>query len=76
VTLAAIDLNQAQKHADSVGVQTLPTFVVRWMAVASTISPPCLLQIALDACSSRRSDIYALLVEMTQEIARRRYALT
>jgi hypothetical protein len=36
-------LNQAQKHMDAAGVETPPTFVVWWMAVAATIPPPCTL---------------------------------
>ena len=35
-------LNQAQKHVDAIGVETPPTFVIWWMAMAATIHPPCL----------------------------------
>jgi hypothetical protein len=36
-------LNQAQKHVDAIGVETPPTFVVWWMAVAATVPPKCAL---------------------------------
>ena len=35
-------LNQAQEHVDTIGVETLPAFVIRRMAMAAAIPPSCL----------------------------------
>src|ERR1035437_11074413 len=69
-------LNQAQEHVDAIGVETLPTFVIWWMAMAATIHPPCLSLIPLDACRLCRADVYMLLVETAQEMARHCETLT
>jgi hypothetical protein len=55
---------------DAIGMQTPPSFVIWWMAMAVTIPPPCLLQIRLDACCPRLADVNMLLVEIVQEMAR------
>jgi len=61
---------------DAIGVETPPTFVIWWMAMAATIPPPRLLQIILDACGLRRADVNLLPIETTQEMARHSDTLT
>jgi hypothetical protein len=69
-------LNQAQKHVDTIGVETPPTFVIWRMAMAAAINPSCLLQILLDACRLRRADLNMLLVETAQKTASHSDTLT
>jgi hypothetical protein len=63
-------LNQTQEHVDAIGVETPPTFVVWWVAMAATIRPPCLVQIRLDACCFRLADVNMLFVEILKEMTR------
>jgi hypothetical protein len=54
---------------DAIGVETPPTFVIWWMAMAATIQPPCLLYIPLDVRWLYRVDVQILLAEIAQEMA-------
>jgi hypothetical protein len=63
-------VNHTQEHVDPIGVETPPTFGVWWVAMAATIRPPRLLQIRLDACCFRLTDVNMLFVEILKEMTR------
>jgi hypothetical protein len=62
-------MDEAQKHVDTIGLQTPPAFVARGMAVTPTIPPPYLLQVVLDVLRAGRVELDVLLRQVSEKMA-------